>query len=232
MTRRLLVALAALCFVQLAQAQTTVTANQGAPNSSAYRGWKTQGTDAAGQAPSGMPVLQAGTDGAAVRTVRTDANGNQQVVGPTAAGSAAATAPVLTAGSDGTNVRTLRTNASGQIQIDPWVNGSTAGTSTNPLVVTNRPGYTRTGAPTATVALSTISAAATSLTASSCYRVACNTPCFYRSGSGTPTALTTDNPFYGPAVEKICIPSTDTALAFVTSSGTGSCGLTLLATTP
>lgn len=175
---------------RLAYAQGTVTANQGPPSSSAYRGWKVQGTDQAGQAPSGMPTLTAGSDGSAVRTLRTD---------------------------------TL-----GRVQIDP----SSLGSATAPLVVTNRPGYLKTGAPTATVAVSTVSAAATGLSASSCYRVACSVPLFYRSGTATPTALTTDNPFYGPAVEKVCVPSTDTALAFVTASGTGSCGLTLLSNTP
>lgn len=267
---RIIAALATLLAASSAAAQGTVTANQGAPSSPVYRGWKTQGTDQPGQAPSGMPVLGAGTDGAAVRTIRTDTTGNQTVVGPTADGAAPTTSPVLTAGSDGaalhtvltdtsgrqmavgaaaagaavtgnpvlmggsdaTNVQAVRTTTAGVLLVDPQVSGSTAGTATNPLVVTNRPGYVKTGAPTATVAVSTTSAAATGLAASSCYRVACNTPCFYRSGSGTPTALTTDNPFYGPAVEKVCIPSTDTALAFVTASGTGSCGLALLSNTP
>lgn len=180
---------------RLAYAQSTaVTATQGPPSSASYRGWKVQGTDTAGQAPSGKPVLIGGSDGAAVTTVRT--------------------------------------NATGQLQIDPQVNGTTAGTTTNPLVVTNRPGYVKTGAPSSTVAISTVSNAAIGLTTSSCYRVACNVPCFYRSGAATPTALTTDNPFFGPAVEKVCIPSTDSAIAFVTASGAGSCGITLLSNTP
>lgn len=306
---RFITALAALLAASSAAAQgTTVTANQGAPSSAVYRGWKTQGNDQAGQAPSGMPVLGAGSDGSAVRTIKTDASGNQTVVGPTAAGAAPATSPVLTAGSDGSlirttrtdingnptvvgptgsglapttnpiltagsdgsvitmfrtdtsgrpmvvgpaaagatvagnpvlmggsdsaNVQAIRTTTGGVLLVDPQVSGSTAGTATNPLVVTNRPGYVKTGAPSATVAISTVSAAATGLTASACYRVACNTPCFYRSGAATPTALTSDNPIFGPAVEKICIPSTDTALAFVTASGTGSCGLALLSNTP
>lgn len=84
------------------------------------------------------------------------------------------------------------------------------------------------GAPTWTVSASTVSAAATGLTVGTCYRVACNAPVFWRTGTATPTALTTDLPLYGPAVEKVCLTSTSTAIAFVTASGTGTCVGTLV----
>ena len=106
------------------------------------------------------------------------------------------------------------------------------GTTVNPVVTNVRLGYVKTGAPTFSASASTVSAAATGLTAGACYRVACTATVYFRSGAGTPTALTTDNPFFGPAVEKVCLPSTDTALAFVTTAGTGTCAGTVLAVTP
>ncbi len=99
-------------------------------------------------------------------------------------------------------------------------------------VTTGAAPYTKTGAPSFSLAVTTTSAYVTGLTASSCYRVACTGTVFWRTGTGTPTALTTDNPFFGPVVESICLPSTDTVLAAITSAGTATCTGTLLARTP
>lgn len=110
--------------------------------------------------------------------------------------------------------------------------GVALGTTTNPTVSVIRTGFVKTGAPSFSVSISASSAAATGLTSGACYRVACSATAYFRSGPGTPTAVTTDNPFFGPSVEKICIPSTDSALAFVTSTGTGTCAGTVYAVTP
>lgn len=73
----------------------------------------TQGPAASGTALTGKPVRIGGSDGANVRDIKTDANGNLIAVGAVAAGSAVGTtAPVMIGGSDGTNVQrlTLRAN--------------------------------------------------------------------------------------------------------------------------
>ncbi len=106
------------------------------------------------------------------------------------------------------------------------------GTAANPVVTNTRLGYVKTGAPSFNTTTSTVSAAATGLTAGACYRMACTATVYFRSGTGTPTAVTTDNPLFGPSVEKVCLPATDTAIAFVTAAGTGTCAGTLLAVTP
>jgi hypothetical protein len=57
---------------------------------------------------AGNPILNAGSDGANLRTMLTDSGGRQIVVGAVAAGSAiGTTAPVLMGGSDGTNVQRI-----------------------------------------------------------------------------------------------------------------------------
>lgn len=158
---------------------------------------------------------------------------------------------VLKVNADGTlagTASTLQTGAKG---------GTTAGTVTSSNVSTARQpldvtlydqagnpvttfgsttvgsnGYVKTGAPSFSVSTSTVSAAATALTAGACYQVGCSTTTYFRTGTGTPTALTTDNPFFGPAIYRLCIPSTDTAVAFVTAAGTGTCVGTLSSNTP
>jgi hypothetical protein len=109
----------------------------------------------------------------------------------------------------------------------PWRIAAT--TSTGKGVGTGT-GYIAAGAPAATVAVSTSSNAAIGLTTGATYRVACNVPCFYRTGTGTPVALTSDAPLYGPAVDYIgLVPATAaTAIAFVTASGTGTCVVSLI----
>lgn len=94
--------------------------------------------------------------------------------------------------------------------------------------------FVKSGAPSFSVNAGVISTAATGLTAGTCYRLACASGTVYwRTGSGTPTALLTDNPSFGPSVEgPICLPTTDTAFAFITASGTVACVGTLMSRTP
>jgi hypothetical protein len=112
----------------------------------------------------------------------------------------------------------------GSTRVIPWrvtttTSSGGAGTGT---------GYIAAGAPAANVSVSTLSAAATGLTAGAVYRVACNVPVFYRTGTGTPTALTSDAPLYGPAIDYVGLVGTSTAIAFVTAAGTGSCVVSLI----
>jgi hypothetical protein len=109
----------------------------------------------------------------------------------------------------------------------PWV-VSIGGSSASGGSVSVGAGKIKSGAPTATVTTSAVSAAAIAITTGGCFRVACTATTFYRTGTATPTALTTDNPIFGPGVEKVCLQATDTALAFVQASGTGTCTVSLL----
>ena len=133
-----------------------------------------------------------------------------------------ATVPVKV-GADGT----LTTSGTAAVTV-----GGTAVSTANPMPSQALPGFVTTGAPSFSLAVSTTSAYATGLTASGCYRVACSGTVYWRTGTGTPTALTSDNPFFGPAVESLCLPSTDTVLAAVTQAGTATCTGTALARTP
>src|SRR5512147_1675298 len=108
----------------------------------------------------------------------------------------------------------------------PW-RVTIAGSSTGGAVTVG-PGAVKSGAPNATASTSAVSAATSALTAGGCYRVACTSTTYFRTGTGTPTALTTDNPIFGPAIEKVCLQSTDTVIAFVQSAGTGTCIVSLL----
>lgn len=87
------------------------------------------------------------------------------------------------------------------------------------------------GAPIASVSTSAVSASA-ALNGGTCYRVACNTTVFWRVGVLPLTALTTDNPFYGPAVELICLRNGYNGIAFVMTAGTGSCVINSYAPSP
>jgi hypothetical protein len=158
---------------------------------------------------------------------------------------AAQTTVIIGKDANGTN-RVIRTNTNGALAIDPASvvtgtplpvrlydgTGTALGSATNPVVTNMRVGYVKTGAPTFTAAVSTTSAAVTSLTAGGCYRITCSTTTSFRTGTGTPVALTTDSDLFGPSVEKVCLPATDTAIAFVTTAGTGTCKGSLLAVTP
>lgn len=83
------------------------------------------------------------------------------------------------------------------------------------------------GVPT-NVAASTISAAATGFTAGAILRIVCSIDTFYRVGSGTPTAVTTDNDLPARVIEYIMLPTGMTAIAFVTASGTGTCKVAII----
>jgi len=78
------------------------------------------------------------------------------------------------------------------------------------------------GVPT-NVSVSGTTAAATGLTAGQQLRLICNADVFYRVGSGTPTAVTTDNDLPARVIEYIMLPTGMTAIAFITSGGTGIC---------
>lgn len=113
---------------------------------------------------------------------------------------------------------TLVDQGAGSVGQQPWkfvlVPGLTS-VSTN--------GSVTAGAPLFNVSVSTVSAAATGLGVNTCYRVSCNATVTFRTGTGTPVALTTDGDIFGPAVEKICLVGTATAIAFIMASGTGTC---------
>ncbi len=80
MKRTIVVLILALAAAAAEAQQTQVT--QGAPSGATTKGWKVQGNDQPGQAPSGMPVLIGGSDGSATRTVRTDTTGNVSMANP------------------------------------------------------------------------------------------------------------------------------------------------------
>ena len=90
---------------------------------------------------AGKPILNAGSDGANVRTIVTDTGGRQIAVGAVAAGSAiGTTAPILAAGSDGTNVQRLKTDTNGnQLVVGTVAAGSAVGT-TAPVMVAGTDG--------------------------------------------------------------------------------------------
>lgn len=125
-------------------------------------------------------------------------------------------------GVDGTGTtRVMKTDTTGAVVV------TGGGASSGGGLVTST-GTVAAGAPTWTVNVTAVSSATTGLTVATCYRVACNAPVFWRTGTGTPVALTTDLPLYGPAVEKVCLTATGTAIAFVTASGTATCVGTLV----
>lgn len=84
------------------------------------------------------------------------------------------------------------------------------------------------GVPT-NVSVSTTTAAATGLTAERAYRIVCSVDTYYRVGSGTPTALTTDNDLPARVIEYVKLPAATTAIAFITASGSGTCKVGLIA---
>ena len=89
-----------------------------------------EGPAAEGAAPSGNPLRVAGSDGAALRTLRTDTTGRAIMVGPVASGSAVGGNPVLQGGSDGTNVRNIRTDSVGNlVSVGAVAHGSAIGTT-------------------------------------------------------------------------------------------------------
>jgi hypothetical protein len=83
------------------------------------------------------------------------------------------------------------------------------------------------GVPTS-LAVSTSSAAVTGLTAKSTLRIVCTIDVQYRVGSGTPTALTSDNDLPGRVIEYVALPTGMTAIAFITTSGSGTCKVAVI----
>lgn len=122
---------------------------------------------------------------------------------------------------------TLVDQGSGTTTTRPWRVTLTDSTGA-PATLPSGEVYIGTGAPAARVSVSIVSAAATGLTAGARYRIACDGPVFFRTGSGTPTAVTTDAIFYGPQVEYLALRTGDTAVAFITASGTATCTLSRL----
>ncbi len=88
------------------------------------------------------------------------------------------------------------------------------------------------GAPISTVSVSTTSASTGTLSGATCYRVACSVTVFWRVGTLPLTALTSDNQFFGPATELICLRSGYNGIAFVTAAGTGTCTVNSYAPSP
>jgi hypothetical protein len=125
---------------------------------------------------------------------------------------------------------TLVDQGSGTTTTRPWRVTLTDATGT--AADLSGAAYLATGAPAARVSVSAVSAAATGLTAGARYRVACDTTVYFRTGSGTPTAVTTDAPIYGPSVEYLALRTGDTGVAFITGAGTGTCVLSRLYSAP
>jgi len=88
------------------------------------------------------------------------------------------------------------------------------------------------GPPVAGVSVSVVSASTPTLSGGTCYRVACTTTVFWRVGTLPLTALITDNPMFGPAVELICLRNGYNGVAFITAAGTGTCTLNSYAPSP
>jgi hypothetical protein len=128
-----------------------------------------------------------------------------KVVGPNPVGTTSTNPPVVVAGKTAAGViTTTLVAADGSPKV-----------STNITAPAGAPGFT--------LACSTSSAAVTGLTGGTCYRMTCSAPIAFRTGTGTPTALTTDADFFGPATENLCLPAASTAVACVTASGTATC---------
>lgn len=107
----------------------------------------------------------------------------------------------------------------------PASGGSSSSSST--------PRYLPSGAPTSgNIAVSTVSAAVCGLTPGAVYRLDCTATVRWRVGPATPTALTTDRAFFGPAVDYGPLGAVDTCFAFVTAAGTATCTLDLTRTSP
>jgi hypothetical protein len=77
----ILIILVAFISVFAGGALAADTVNQGAPAASTQKGWRVQGNDATGKAPTGAPLLMGGSDGSATRTLRTDAAGSLAITG-------------------------------------------------------------------------------------------------------------------------------------------------------
>lgn len=156
------------------------------------------GVTAAGSPPTTAPVLVAGQDGTNIRTLKTDATGVQQAVGPGATGAAVVGAPVRVAGSDGTNTRNMLTDALGDLQVGKIGFGT---------FTTNQQAVTATAANLGTAASRAVCVLALST----------NTIPVYVGGAGVTTS--TGLPLV-PG-QSTCQPVSNTNLVFVVASTTG-----------
>ncbi len=147
---------------------------------------------------------------------------------------------LIIAGASAPQAQTIRTQGTAPVGVAPRGDPvSVAGVDVSgnvkamPADAAGQKGDFRTqGAPAFNLSCSGVSAATTGLTSSARYRVACTGAVFIRTGTGTPTAVTTDAPIFGPAVEVVALDSTATAIACITAAGTATCTGTLLKSSP
>jgi hypothetical protein len=93
--------------------------------------------------------------------------------------------------------------------------------------------YPLSGAPIATVSVSTVSASTPTINGNSCYRVGCaGAQVYWRVGVLPLTAVATDNPMNASGVELVCLRSGYNGIAFITASGTATCAVNTYAPTP
>lgn len=164
------------------------------------------------------PVMVGGTSGSQAKTVQMTEAGSVKIAGEVANGSATQPQPVAVAGYDGANIRTIKTDNTGVVAV------SIAGAAAGGLGLTvNQYGQTNFPGVPSTVSLSAnTSGAITGLTAGACGWVTCNAAAWFRTGTGTPTALLTDNDIPANTVINRCLPATHTAIAFI-STTTATC---------
>jgi hypothetical protein len=88
------------------------------------------------------------------------------------------------------------------------------------------------GGPIATVAVSITSASATGLSGGACFRVSCSAQVFFRVGVAPVTALTSDSILPSPWVERVCLRNGYNSIAFIVATGTATCSILSLASSP
>lgn len=110
----------------------------------------------------------------------------------------------------GSATRYMTFNSSGAVQLFGGGGGSSTSTDYTPGVPTN-------------LSLSAnVSGAVTGLTAGSCYQFTCGADFQYRTGTGTPTAVSTDSEGKAGVMYRQCLTNAaaHTAFAFISSSAT------------
>ncbi len=89
------------------------------------------------------------------------------------------------------------------------------------------------GAPVATVSVSTASASTGAINGATCYRVGCvGAQVYWRVGVLPLTAVATDNPMNNSGVELVCLRAGYNGIAFITSAGTATCAVNTYAPSP
>jgi hypothetical protein len=85
-------------------------------------------------------------------------------------------------------------------------------------------GYMAAGAPAFNLSVGVGGANSGAVALGATYRIACSGPVFFRVDAGGSTAVVTDTPIYGPAVEYVAIRGvTGSMFYFITAAGTVSC---------